>query len=154
MTSCALSAATAASAWGFGGASLRRDVLRLAYACEVGGLAEAAAYWRQVVAVNEFQKGRFVRRVDSPAADVCRGLLADRARVTVYDPAVSEKQIRRDTAAARKGEQVVRVARDAYDAALGAHGVCVLTDWDEFRALDYREDIRRDAQAGVSLRWP
>jgi UDPglucose 6-dehydrogenase len=61
----------------------------------------------------------------------------------VYDPAVGEKQIRRDTAvapAAKVGQQQqqVRVARDAYEAAEGAHGLCVLTEWDEFRALDYR----------------
>ncbi|PAN09286.1 hypothetical protein PAHAL_2G007400 [Panicum hallii] len=155
---------------GFGGSSFQKDVLRLAYACECNGLPEAADYWRQVVAVNEYQKSRFVRRVvssmfntvagkkvavlgfafkkgvgdtrESPAVDVCRGLLGDRAHVSVYDPAVSEKQIRRDTAspAAAKAQahQQVLVARDAYEAAEGAHGLCVLTDWDEFRTLDYR----------------
>ncbi|KAL6647206.1 hypothetical protein ACP70R_014643 [Stipagrostis hirtigluma subsp. patula] len=152
---------------GFGGPSLQKDVMSLAYACECSGLPEAAAYWRQVVAMNEYQKSRFVRRVvssmfstvagkkvavlgfafkkgtadtrESPAIDVCRGLLGDRAHVNVYDPLVSEKQIRRDTAAPAPARvQQVRVARDAYEAADGAHGVCVLTEWDEFRTLDYR----------------
>ncbi|XP_062187671.1 UDP-glucose 6-dehydrogenase 5-like [Phragmites australis] len=152
---------------GFGGSSFQKDVLSLVYACECNGLPEAAGYWQQVVAMNEYQKSRFVRRVvssmfntvagkkvavlgfafkkgvcdtrESPAIDVCRGLLGDRAHVSVYDPLVSEKQIRRDTAAApaAKVEQV-RVARDAYEAAEGAHGLCVLTEWDEFRTLDYR----------------
>ncbi|KAF8695572.1 hypothetical protein HU200_037421 [Digitaria exilis] len=145
---------------GFGGPGFHRDVLRLAYACDCNGLPEAAEYWRQVVAVNEYQKSRFVRRVvssmfgtvagkkvavlgfafkkgvadtrESPAVDVCRGLLGDRAHVSMYDPAVSEKQILRDTAGK------VRVARDAYEAAEGAHGLCVLTEWEEFRTLDYR----------------
>ncbi|TKW30024.1 hypothetical protein SEVIR_2G007100v4 [Setaria viridis] len=161
---------------GFGGPNLQKDVLQLAYACECHGLAEAAEYWRQVVAVNEYQKGRFVRRVvasmfgtvagkkvavlgfafkegvadsrESPAADVCRGLLGDRAHVSVYDPAVGEKQIRRDTAAPAAKERQVRVARDAYEAAEGAHGLCVLTEWDEFRTLDYRrifDGMRRPA---------
>jgi len=88
-----------------------------------------------------FKKGVGDTR-ESPAVDVCRGLLADRAHVSVYDPAVSEKRIRRDTAAQ------VRVARDAYEAAEGAHGLCILTDWDEFRALDYRrvfDGMRRPA---------
>ncbi|XP_002461326.1 UDP-glucose 6-dehydrogenase 5 [Sorghum bicolor] len=149
---------------GFGGPSLRRDVLSLAYDCERHGLHEAAEYWRQVVAVNEYQKGRFVRRLvasmlgtvagkkvavlglafkkgvgdtrESPAVDVCRALLAEGARVSVYDPVVSETQIiRRDTAAAAAE---VEVTRDAYEAADGAHGLCVLTEWDEFRTLDYR----------------
>ncbi|CAN6196645.1 unnamed protein product [Urochloa humidicola] len=163
---------------GFGGPGLQRDVLRLAYACEVNGLPEAAEYWRQVVAVNEYQKGRFVCRVvasmfgtvagkkiavlgfafkkgvadtrESPAVDVCRGLLGDGAHVSVYDPSVSERQIRRDIwpAAAKGKEKVVRMARDAYEAAEGAHGVCVLTEWEEFRALDYRrifDGMRRPA---------
>ena len=88
-----------------------------------------------------FKKGVGDTR-ESPAVDVCRGLLADRAHVSVYDPAVSEKRIRRGTAAQ------VRVARDAYEAAEGAHGLCVLTDWDEFRTLDYRrilDSMRRPA---------
>ncbi|KAJ1287388.1 hypothetical protein BS78_02G006500 [Paspalum vaginatum] len=152
---------------GFGGPRLQKDVLCLAYACECNGVPEAAEYWRQVVAVNEYQKSRFVRRVvssmfstvagkkvavlglafkkgvgdtrGSPAVDVCRGLLGDGAHVSVYDPMVSEKQARRDTAAAAgKGKGAVHVARDAYEAAQGAHGLCVLTEWDEFRALDYR----------------
>jgi len=50
---------------GFGGPSFQKDVLRLAYACERSGLPEAADYWRQVVAVNEYQKSRLVRRVVS-----------------------------------------------------------------------------------------
>ncbi|CAN6180856.1 unnamed protein product [Urochloa humidicola] len=160
---------------GFGGPGLKRDVLRLAYACEVNGLPEAAEYWRQVVAVNEYQKGRFVRRVvasmfgtvagkeiavlgfafkkgvadtrESPAVDVCRGLIGDGARVAVYDPAVSGRHIRRGILPAAAKEKV-RVARDAYEAAEGAHGVCVLTEWEEFRALDYRrifDGMRRPA---------
>jgi hypothetical protein len=39
---------------GFSGPSLQKDVLLLAYACEWHGLAEAAEYWRQVVAVLGF----------------------------------------------------------------------------------------------------
>ncbi|XP_062188969.1 UDP-glucose 6-dehydrogenase 5-like [Phragmites australis] len=92
-----------------------------------------AGYWRQVVAVNDYQKSRVCRW-----RHVCRGLLGDRAHVSVYDSLVSEKQIRRDTAAAAAKVQQVRVARDAYEAAQGAHGLCVLTEWDEFRTLDYR----------------
>ncbi|KAF8660530.1 hypothetical protein HU200_057633 [Digitaria exilis] len=120
---------------GFSGPGFHRDVLRLAYACDCNGSPESVEYWRQVVAMNEYQKSQFVRRVvssmfgtvagkkvtmlgfvfkkgiadtrESPAVDVCWGLLGDRADASVYDPAVSEKQILRDTAAK------VRVARDA-----------------------------------------
>uniref|UniRef100_A0A0E0LGA2 UDP-glucose 6-dehydrogenase n=1 Tax=Oryza punctata TaxID=4537 RepID=A0A0E0LGA2_ORYPU len=154
---------------GFGGSCFQKDTLSLVYACECSGLPEAAGYWRQVVAMNDYQKSRFVRRVvssmfntvagkkvavlgfafkkgtgdtrESPAIDVCRGLLGERAHVSVYDPMVSEEQIQRDlapAAAPAKARSRVAVARDAYEAARGAHGVCILTEWDEFRALDYR----------------
>ncbi|CAI0463056.1 unnamed protein product [Linum tenue] len=27
---------------------------------------------------------------------------------------------------------------DAYEATKGAHGICILTEWDEFKLLDYK----------------
>ncbi|KAL5983419.1 UDP-glucose 6-dehydrogenase 3 [Asimina triloba] len=32
----------------------------------------------------------------------------------------------------------VAVTWDAYEATKNAHGVCILTEWDEFKALDYK----------------
>ncbi|XP_078436272.1 UDP-glucose 6-dehydrogenase 1-like [Wolffia australiana] len=144
---------------GFGGPCLKKDLLGLVYLCERHGLREAAEYWRQVIAMNEHQKSRFVRRVvsalfntvegkrvavlgfafkkdtdearGSPAASVCEGLVAEGAAVAVYDPLVAEEQILAEVAG-------VEVKEDAYEAARGAHAVCVLTEWDEFRGLDYR----------------
>jgi UDPglucose 6-dehydrogenase len=152
---------------GFGGPNLQKDVLLLAYACEWHGLAEAAEYWRQVVAVNEYQKGRFVRRVvasmfgtvagkkvavlgfafkggvadarESPAADVCRGLLETGPTSVCTTRRWARSRYggtRRWHRRRRRGSS--RCAWDAYEAADGAHGLCVLTEWDEFRALDYR----------------
>ncbi|KAF8729650.1 hypothetical protein HU200_017602 [Digitaria exilis] len=105
---------------GFGGPGFHRDVLRLAYACDCNGSPESVEYWRQVVAMNEYQKSQFVRRVvssmfgtvagkkvtmlgfvfkkgiadtrESPAVDVCWGLLGDRADASVYDPAGVEEE--------------------------------------------------------------
>lgn len=39
----------------------------------------------------------------------------------------------------------VNVVSDAYEAMKGAHGVCVLTEWDEFKSLDF-ERIFSDMQ--------
>ncbi|KAL5983349.1 Magnesium transporter MRS2-F [Asimina triloba] len=36
------------------------------------------------------------------------------------------------------GIVVVAVTWDAYEATKNAHGVCILTEWDEFKALDYK----------------
>jgi UDPglucose 6-dehydrogenase len=32
----------------------------------------------------------------------------------------------------------VSVTWDAYEATKGAHGICILTEWDEFKTLDYK----------------
>ncbi|XP_078430238.1 UDP-glucose 6-dehydrogenase 4-like [Wolffia australiana] len=149
---------------GFGGSCFQKDILNLVYICECHRLSEVADYWRQVIRINDYQKSRFVNRVvasmfntvsgkkiavlgfafkkdtgdtrETPAIDVCNGLLRDRAAVTVYDPQVTEEQIRRDLAGRETASQVA-VAPDAYSATRGAHGVCILTEWDEFKSLDF-----------------
>ena len=143
---------------GFGGPCMKKDVMNLVYLCERHGLSEAADYWRQVIEINEYQKSRFVTRVvssmfnavagkkiavlgfafkkdtadvrESPAIDVCMGMLAEGAAVSVYDPRAAEDQIRLELPA-------VEVAVDAYEACKEADAVCILTEWDEFRGLDY-----------------
>jgi UDPglucose 6-dehydrogenase len=146
---------------GFGGSCFRKDLLNLVYLCESAGLPEVAHYWETVVAMNEYQKQRFVRRMvgtmfntladkriavfgaafkantgdtrDSPALEVCRGLLAERARVCISDPQALESA-RRDLGEAVPG---LTFERDPYAAARGAHAIALLTDWDEYARLDY-----------------
>ena len=48
---------------GFGGSCFRKDILNLVYLCESYGLSEVAAYWEQVVAMNEYQKANFVSKM-------------------------------------------------------------------------------------------
>jgi UDPglucose 6-dehydrogenase len=165
---------------GFGGSCFQKDILNLVYICECYALPEVAEYWRQVIGINDYQKSRFVNRVvssmfntvagkkvavlgfafkkdtgdtrETPAIDVCRGLLGDKAVLSIYDPQVTEEQVRRDLAMNKfdwdhprhlqpvgetAGQQVLGVAPDAYEAARDAHAVCILTEWDEFRSLDY-----------------
>lgn len=71
---------------------------------------------------------------DSPAIAVCRALLADGARLAIFDPQVSEQQMRLDLGQAGDG---VEVAADPYEAARGAHALLVCTEWPQFAALDY-----------------
>ncbi|EFJ27424.1 hypothetical protein SELMODRAFT_84327 [Selaginella moellendorffii] len=170
------------SSVGFGGSCFQKDILNLVYICECNGLAEVASYWKQVVHINDYQKNRFVKRVvssmfntvsgkkiavlgfafkkdtgdtrETPAIDVCNGLLGDKALLSIYDPQVSEEQIRRDLAMNKfdwdhpqhlqplsptASSNSVRVVWDAYEATKDAHGICILTEWDEFRKLDFRK---------------
>jgi UDPglucose 6-dehydrogenase len=48
---------------GFGGSCFQKDILNLVYLSESLHLPEVAAYWRQVVDMNEYQKKRFSKSV-------------------------------------------------------------------------------------------
>ena len=113
---------------GFGGSCFQKDILNLVYLCEHFGLREVAAYWEQVVLMNDYQKRRFSEDVvktmfntvsdkkigiwgfafkkdtndtrESAAIYICRDLLRERARLCIYDPRVPEKQIRHELLAA------------------------------------------------------
>lgn len=162
---------------GFGGSCFQKDILNLVYLCEHFGLHEAAAYWDQVVIMNDYQKRRFASNMvktmfntvsdkqigmlgwafkkdtndtrESAAIYVCRDLLLERARIHVYDPQVSEAQIRADLEYLLRDESGelstykkslidnVKVVPDAYSAAKDSHAIAVMTEWDEFNNLDY-----------------
>jgi UDPglucose 6-dehydrogenase len=156
---------------GFGGSCFQKDILNLVYLCEHFGLPEVAAYWEQVVLMNDWQKKRFSQQVvsglfntvagkkiavlgfafkkdtndtrESAAIYVCRDLLDEQAHLAIYDPKVSEDQVRLDL---NQGEVLedgrpndhVLIEEDPYVAAEGAHAVLILTEWDEFRDLDFQ----------------
>ncbi len=150
---------------GFGGSCFQKDILNLVYLCEHFGLPEVAAYWEGVVKMNDWQKHRFANNIvrtlynsaadktvavlgfafkkdtndtrESPAIFVCRDLLAEQARVVVYDPKVPADEIRRDILGAGVENKRLIVASSAYEAAAGAHALAITTEWDEFKQLDY-----------------
>jgi UDPglucose 6-dehydrogenase len=66
---------------------------------------------------------------DSPAVFVAERLIAEGASIRAYDPAA------RETAALRLPG--LDIATDVYDAAEGASVLALLTEWDEFRWLDF-----------------
>ncbi len=149
---------------GFGGSCFQKDILNLVYLCEHFGLPEVAAFWEGVVKMNDWQKHRFTAKIlaalynsvadkriavlgfafkkdtndtrESPAISVCRDLIAEQARVTVYDPKVPAEEIRREVLAGADST-LLTVADNAYDAAKGAHALAVVTEWDEFKSLDF-----------------
>jgi UDPglucose 6-dehydrogenase len=65
---------------------------------------------------------------DSPSLTIVPALVGGGAHVSVTDP-----EGRKEGEALLPG---VRWAEDAYDAAQGAHAVVLLTEWNQFRALD------------------
>ena len=154
------------SSVGFGGSCFQKDILNLVYLCEHFGLPEVAAYWNSVIEMNYYQKRRFARNVvstlfntvsekkiavlgfafkkdtndtrESAAIYVCGDLLEEQANLSIYDPKVPGSQIRKDLAL-DEDDTSVTVCADAYEATKDAHAVLILTEWDEFKALDYQK---------------
>jgi len=109
---------------GFGGSCFQKDVLNLTYLAESLNLPEVAAYWHQVIELNDYQRKRFVKNIisslfntvtdkkiviygfafkkdtgdtrESSAITVCQFLLEEGARITIYDPKVPHAHMMRD----------------------------------------------------------
>src|SRR6185369_4971922 len=122
---------------------------------------EVAAYWEQVVIMNEYQEKRFVSNMvasmfntiagkrialfgaafkantndtrESPALEVCKTLLEERADVVITDPHAMENA-RYDL-----GDLAKRITfeSDPYAAANGAHAIALMTEWSQYTQLDY-----------------
>lgn len=150
---------------GFGGSCFQKDILNLVYLCEHFGLPEVARYWESVVTMNDWQKHRFAAKIvrslfntvadkkiavlgfafkkdtndtrESAAIAICRDLLGEQARVVVYDPKVPADEIRADVIGKGRDEPRLTIADSAYEAAQGAHAIAIVTEWDEFKQLDY-----------------
>ncbi|KAK3113329.1 hypothetical protein LTR53_009482 [Teratosphaeriaceae sp. CCFEE 6253] len=149
---------------GFGGSCFKKDVLSLVYIAETHNLPEVAAYWNGIVGYNEYQKERFTQRItkclyntlahkkiavlgfaykkdtgdtrESAAITIVGQLIAENARVAIYDPKVDAAQILRDLRTQHPAEIVterVTICADAYAAAASACAVVILTEWDQFK---------------------
>jgi UDPglucose 6-dehydrogenase len=65
----------------------------------------------------------------APSIAVVQSLLAEGAIVTAYDPEAMEKT--------RALLPEINYALDLYEAAHGADAILILTEWDEFRSIDW-----------------
>ncbi len=78
---------------------------------------------------------------DSPAMFVARRLLEEGAVVRAYDPGAGDRPLALVPS--------IELCADAYDAAATADALVLLTEWDEFRWLDF--DRIRDAMRGRAI---
>ena len=147
---------------GFGGSCFKKDILNLVYLCESYGLHEVANYWQQVVEINEYQQIRFIRQMiqsmfntiagkkililgfafkadtgdtrESPAIKICRELYIEKADLIVSDPKATLNAMKDLT-----DLKNITYEDDPYKAAVGADAIAVLTDWKEYKDLDYKK---------------
>ncbi|MEV4220044.1 UDP-glucose/GDP-mannose dehydrogenase family protein [Nonomuraea sp. ATR24] len=144
---------------GFGGGCLPKDIRAfMARAGELGA-DQALTFLREVDAINMRRRARMVDLArelaggsfrgctvgvlgaafkpnsddirDSPALDVAVTIGHQGGQVTVYDPIALDN--------ARKAHPELNYGASAVEAVRGAHVVLLLTEWDEFVALDPEE---------------
>jgi UDPglucose 6-dehydrogenase len=141
---------------GFGGGCLPKDIRAFIHRAEEIGVGKSVAFLRQVDAINRRRRERTVDLVreqaggnlagvrvcalgasfkpnsddirDAPALDVARMLQEEGADVVVYDPQAMDN--------ARRAYPDLHYAEDVMSAAAGAAVVVLLTEWEQFRALD------------------
>merc|ERR1711988_1734562 len=149
---------------GFGGSCFQKDILNLVYLCRSFGLPEVAEYWHQVIVMNDWQKSRFAKNMvssmfntvsgkkiailgfafkkdtgdtrETPAIDVCKSLMSEKAKLSIYDPQVSREQIYSDLG--KDCMDKIEIESDPYISCAGAHAIAILTEWDEFKKLDFK----------------
>ena len=147
--------------------------MNLVYLCETYGLNECAAYWNQVILMNDYQKKRFSEKVvakmfntvtgkkiallgfafkkdtgdvrETPAMFVMRDLIQEQAKLHVYDPKVKRDDMWSElnytcgvnASNTKNLEESVTTSTCPYSACDGAHAICLMTEWDEFKGYDY-----------------
>ena len=157
---------------GFGGSCFQKDILNLVYISKAFGLNEVADYWEQVIIMNDHQKRRFSKNIvqtlyntvsgkkiaflgwafkkdtndtrESAAIYVADDLINEQAKIALFDPKVSHKQVLSDldyldTRKPAENEKHITSYDNSYDACKNAHAIAVLTEWDEFRDYDWQK---------------
>jgi UDPglucose 6-dehydrogenase len=142
---------------GYGGSCFPKDTLALLQTADKFGVDQRIV--RTTVEVNDDRKASMVDRVartlggevagkriavlglafkpntddmrEAPSIPLINGLLEGGASVSAFDPVAIEQ--------AEKVFTGVEFARDAYAAATGADALVIVTEWDEFRALDLKK---------------
>jgi UDPglucose 6-dehydrogenase len=139
---------------GYGGSCFPKDTLALLQTADVAGVDQRIV--RTTVKVNDDRKAQMVERVsralggnlkgkriailglafkpntddmrEAPSIPIVKSLVERGAEVAAFDPVAREQ--------AEKIFDGIEFADDAYSAADGADALVIVTEWDEFRALD------------------
>ena len=145
---------------GFGGSCFKKDILNLVYLSRFYGLNEVANYWEQIILINSWQQKRISELIikklygtlsekklaifgfsfkantndtrESPSISISNHLLEEGARLNIYDPQVSGKQI----SEVLKGKEI-NISKSPLEAAKDVDAIIIMTEWKEFNRLDW-----------------
>lgn len=81
---------------------------------------------------------------ESAAIYVADTLLEEKAEIVVYDPKVSAEQVYADldylnTRSEEENRKLVTVSRNPIEITQNAHAIAILTEWDEFKDLPWKD---------------
>jgi UDPglucose 6-dehydrogenase len=155
---------------GYGGSCFPKDVMAFrAVARECG---YDFRLLDEVMRINEDQRARFVQKVraalwtlrgkrlgvlglafkggtddirESPAILIVQALLQEGCKITAFDPAAMER-----TQETMLTSSSLKFASSAYEAAIGADALLILTEWEEFANLDLAR-LNRDLKYPIVI---
>ena len=152
---------------GFGGSCFKKDILNLIYISKFYGLFEVASYWESILEINKWQQERISKIIvtrlfgnlsekkigilgfafkantndtrESPALYICKDLIEEGAKLSIYDPKVNDKKIRLDMQkiVTHKNHKNINTTNCLYEVANNSDAIVILTDWDEFKKIDW-----------------
>ena len=154
---------------GFGGSCFKKDILNLVYLCKQYNLDEVAAYWEQIVEVNNWQKNRIYKIIvsklfgnlsdkkililgfafkantndtrESAAIQICKDLIEEGAILSIHDPKVKKAQIIKDLH--NENKILLNSKWEKFDEIettfKDADAVVILTEWEEYSNIDWEE---------------
>ena len=158
---------------GFGGSCFKKDILNLVYICDHYGLFEVSSYWQKVVDINDWQSKRIQNIIisklfgtisgkkisifgfafkantndtrESPAIKICKGLLEEGCRLSIYDPKVNQTQIELDLGIPASIPCVNNLnisgweySQSVNDSTKNSDAIIVITEWNEFKDLNWK----------------
>ena len=142
---------------GFGGSCFPKDLKAFIHICEK--LGYDFGLLKEVEKINEAQKGLAIDKIrkmlwnisgktiavwglafkpdtddirSAPSIDIIKRLLTEGARIRVYDP-VAMDNARKELA----GIGEIEFCSNVYEAACGADCIAVMTEWNEFKEVDW-----------------
>ncbi|KAI3661855.1 hypothetical protein MP638_005896 [Amoeboaphelidium occidentale] len=80
---------------------------------------------------------------ETAAIALCKFFIQEGAKINIYDPKVEKAQIYMDLTEPgicsneAEVDKYVNIHKSAYDAAKGSDALVIVTEWDEFKTLDY-----------------
>ena len=150
---------------GFGGSCFKKDILNLVYLCNHYGLDEVGNYWEKVLDINSWQQKRISKVIteklfgnlfnkkisilgfafkantndtrESPAIKICKDLLEEGAKLSIYDPQVEHNQIIKDLINVGAVTKNVDCEVNLEQSIINSDAVVILTEWEEFKKLDW-----------------